>query len=153
MQTQMYEMVDKVSDVKWDTTQVIRQKCDVIKKPRLEKMKALKKQLETIQGDLSKESHARTNVEKMTNIRYTTKTEKILGRQGCQSQWPLHVYIRVCKIIVCEIPPAQINRTVAQQRYIATYIQKTLRRTSQQNVYEGMVAIEQFHYVDTPTSI
>ena len=78
MQAWMHKIVDKTSNTKCDTKQIIRQKRNISKlvEQRLQKMTARKEQLETIQDNISEESHVRANLEKIAKAGYMIKNEE-----------------------------------------------------------------------------
>ena len=63
---------------------------------RLTKLKELKTQVKEVKDYLADESHIRENLEKMRIIRREIKKERLIGRCGGQSHWPLQIFMFVC---------------------------------------------------------
>ena len=82
---------------------------------RLTKLKELKTQVKEVKDDLVDESHLRENLEKMGIIRQEIKKERLIGRCGWQSHWPLHICMLVCELLCNGVPPACV-REILQTR-------------------------------------
>ena len=62
--------------------------------------------------DLADKSHLRENLEKMGIIRWEIKKERLIGRCGGQSHWPLHICMLVFELMCNGVPPACVPETL-----------------------------------------
>ena len=96
------KMAEEVSDANSVTRMAIRKSRDDTKLAAnlLTKLKELKTQVKGVKYDIADESHLCENLEKMGIIRREIKKERLIGRCGGQSHWPLHVCMLVYELCV-----------------------------------------------------
>ena len=79
---------------------------------RLTKLKELKTHVKEVKDDLADESHLHENLERMGIIIREIKKERLIGRCGGQSHWPLHICMLVCELLCNGVPPACVRETL-----------------------------------------
>ena len=62
-----------------------------------------------MKDDLADKSHLCKNLEKMGIIFRGIKKERLIGRCGGQSHWPLHICMLVCELLCNIVPPACVR--------------------------------------------
>ena len=65
-----------------------------------------------MKDDLADESHLHENFEKMGIICQDIKKERLIGRCGGKSHFPLHVCILVCELLCNGVPPDCVRETL-----------------------------------------
>ena len=65
-----------------------------------------------MKDDLAGESHLRKKLEKMEIIRREIKKERLIGRCGGQSHWPLHICMLACELLCNGVPPTCVQETL-----------------------------------------
>ena len=93
----MNKMAEEVSDAKRVTKMAMRKARDDTKLAvnRFTKLKELKTQVKEVKYNLADESHLRENRGKMKIILQEINKERLIGRCGGQSHWPLHICMLV----------------------------------------------------------
>ena len=65
-----------------------------------------------MKDDLIDDSHLCETLDKMGIIRRDIKKERLIGRCGGQSHWPLHICMLVCELLCNGVPPACVRETL-----------------------------------------
>ena len=108
------KMVEEVSDAKRMTKTSMREARDDTKLAAnlLTKLKEIKTQVKEVKYYLADESHLRENLEKMGIICREIKKERLIGRCGGKSHWPLNICMIVCELLCNGVPPACVRETL-----------------------------------------
>lgn len=75
---------------------------------RLKVLKDMKYQLNELQDKLADESQQRAALERMQTLPLQINRERLVGRKGGASHWPVHIVLLICELLVNRTPPSAV---------------------------------------------
>ena len=84
----------------------------VIISNRLQRLKDLKLLVGELKEKLADESHPQETLQRMSTICLQIKRERTIGRQGVSLQWPVHIVMLICELLVNGTPPYSIPTNI-----------------------------------------
>ena len=75
---------------------------------RLEILKDLKIRFNNVKDMLVDESKSREALQRLQTIRLQIKKERVVGRRGGASRWPVHIVLLICEFLVNGTPPTAV---------------------------------------------
>ena len=86
-----------------------RAKAESLSAKRLALLKDLKLQLGELQDSLVDETQRNDALERMHTIKLQIKRERVIGRRGGGSKWPVHVVLLICELLVNGAKPTSVR--------------------------------------------
>lgn len=87
-------------------------KLESIASKRLIMLRDLKFRFNEAKDQLADESYQREALECMNTIKLEIKKERVLGRRGGGSKWPVHIVLLICELLVNGTPPSAVPANI-----------------------------------------
>ena len=94
------------------STQTKLDKEKTVASNRLNLLKSLKVRLDEAKDDLVHESKSRYALERMRTIQIEIKKERPIGRRGGAKQWPVHIVLLICELLVNGTNPSAVPANI-----------------------------------------
>ena len=87
-------------------------KLESIASNRLIMLRDLKFRFNEAKDQLADESYQREALECMNTIKLEIKKERVIGRRGGGSKWPVHIVLLICELLVNSTPPSAVPANI-----------------------------------------